>query len=128
MGLNTLLNRNSISFPSEIFGKVFEHFIFQELKAHSHYSGLDYKISYWRTASGLEVDFVLADGSIAIEVKGTKEVLPRHLKGLKAFKKDYQPKKCFIVSLDQKPRLVDNIKILPFMDFLRHLWSNQIIN
>ena len=125
---NTLLNRNNISFPSEVFGKVFEHFIFQELKAHSHYSKLDYKISYWRTSSGLEVDFILADGNIAIEVKGTKEVLPRHLKVLKAFKKDYHPQKCFLVSLDQKPRLVDGISILPFKDFLDYLWLGKILN
>ena len=34
------------------------------------YFDLDYRINFWRTKSGLEVDFVLDDGQIAIEVKG----------------------------------------------------------
>jgi len=125
---NVLLNRKEITFPSEIFGRVFEHFIFQELRAHSHYSGLDYRISYWRTSSGLEVDFVLASGDVAVEVKGTKEVLPKHLKGLRAFAEDYRPRKKIIVSLDASPRLVDDIQILPWSNFLEQLWSGIILN
>ena len=124
---NILLNRRQISFPSEIFGRVFEHFIFQELKAHSHYSGLDYQINYWRTSSGLEVDFILNNGNVAIEVKGTKEVLPRHLKGLKAFQRDYRPSRIIIISLDEKPRLADDIEVLPWADFLERLWGGEIV-
>ena len=124
---NILLNRKNIVFPSEIFGKVFEHFIFQELKAYSHYSELDYKISYWRTSSGIEVDFILENGEVAIEVKGTSEVQSKHLKGLKAFEEDYSPKKSIIISLDQNPRKIGNIDVLPWNIFLENLYGNNII-
>jgi len=57
--VNHLLKRGKIEMGSEIFGNAFEHFIYHEIYAHSSYSGLEYPISYWRTTSPLEVDFVL---------------------------------------------------------------------
>jgi predicted AAA+ superfamily ATPase len=50
----------------EFFGKAFEHLIFMEIVAHSSYNELDYEIHFWRTKSGLEVDFVLGKGEVAI--------------------------------------------------------------
>ena len=61
-----------------------------ELTAHSGYSEVNYPIAYWKTASGFEVDFVLGDHEIAIEVKGTDMVTNKHMKGIRAFKEEYQ--------------------------------------
>ncbi|MBI5554480.1 MAG: ATP-binding protein, partial [Elusimicrobia bacterium] len=48
---NYLTKRKNIEMHSEAFGKAFEHFMFQEIYAHSKYSGLDYPVAYWRTTS-----------------------------------------------------------------------------
>ena len=53
--------------------------------AHASYSELDYAVQFWRTKSGLEVDFVLGEGEVAIEVKGTSRVDNRDLRPLVAF-------------------------------------------
>lgn len=124
---NFLLKRGVIVPGSEIFGRAFEHFIFQEVIAHSHYSGKNYQVSYWRTGSGFEVDFILGEHEVALEVKGVPIVQPHHLKGLKAFHDEYKSKKSIIVSLDQKPRVSGGINILPVKDFLEQLWANKII-
>ncbi len=124
---NFLLKRGEIASGNEIFGRAFEHFIFQEILAHSHYSDHDYTISYWRTSSGLEVDFILGEHKVALEVKGVTEVQPHHLKGLKAFQEEYEPKKSIIVSLDQKPRVTGGINILPVGNFLDLLWAGKIM-
>jgi predicted AAA+ superfamily ATPase len=123
-----LLKRGTIEYKSESFGHAFEHFIFQEIVAHSHYSGLDYPISYWRTASQLEVDFVLGQNEVAVEVKSTENVSKRHLRGLRAFCEEYRTKHALVVSLDPKPRLVDGIHILPWKEFLERLWDGKIIS
>ena len=123
---NSLLKRGKIVEGSEIFGRAFEQFIFQELIAHAHYSGLQYTVSYWRTASGIEVDFILGD-SVAIEVKGVKEVKSRHLRGLRAFKEEYKVKKSIVVALDNKPRHAEGIDIRPWGEFLEKLWGGDII-
>jgi len=124
---NFLLKRGQILPRSEAFGKAFEHFIYQELAAHSPYSGLHYPISYWRTASQLEVDFVLGDHQVAIEVKGTEQAASHHGRGLKAFGEEYKTKHSIIVSMDPKPRVVNGIAILPWEIFLKRLWADEII-
>lgn len=124
---NFLLKRGPIAARGEAFGKVFEHFIYQEIAAHSRYSGRRYPISYWRTASQLEVDFILGDHQAAIEVKGTEQAAPHHLRGLRAFQEEYKVEHSIIVSLDAKPRIVDGIMVLPWEDFLRKLWAGEIV-
>lgn len=124
---NYLLKRHHIEPGSESFGKVFEHFIYQEIYAHSSYSDLNYPISYWRTASQVEVDFILGDHEAAIDVKSTDSANPRHLKGLKSFGEEYKVKKLILVSNDPYPRLVDNVSIMPWREFLEKLWAGYII-
>jgi predicted AAA+ superfamily ATPase len=125
--VNTLLNRGKIESGTELFGKSFEHFIYEEIYAHSRYSGLNYPLAYWRTTSQLEIDFVLGDHEAAIEVKSTNEAQARHLKGLKAFAEEYPVKKLILVSNDPYPRKVDNVQILPWQAFLQQLWNGDII-
>ncbi len=126
---NFLLKRKNVVPKSEVFGKAFEHFIYQELMAHSHYSGLKYPISYWHTTSDLEVDFILGDHEVAIEVKGVEHVDSHHTKGLLAFQEEYIAKKSIIVSLDLRPRQLNNgVIVLPWEHFLQKLWSGEIIS
>lgn len=122
-----LIKRGRIDYGSEAFGKAFEHFIYQEIIAHSHYSDLNYPVSYWRTTSQLEVDFILGDHETAIEVKSTNMVNPRHLKGLKSFSEEYKVKRSIVVSTDPHPRRIDDIMILPWKMFLEELWAGKIV-
>jgi len=124
---NYLLKRGRIEMGSESFGKAFEHFIYLELYAHSKYSDLNYLISYWRTASQIEVDFILGDHEVAIEVKSTNMVSLRHIKGLKSFADEYPVKKLIVVSNDPYPRKIENVDILPWNVFLEKLWTGEII-
>lgn len=128
MGIvNFLLKRGTIEKGSEVFGKALEHFIYQEIVAHSHYSRLHYPIAFWRTSSQMEVDFILGDHEVAIEVKGTPMAQTKHFKGLKAFQEEYKVRKLILVSLDSSPRLAGDIHILPWNIFLEELWSGKIM-
>ena len=80
----------------EQFGKAFEHFILMELLAHRAYSDLYYDVNFWRTKSGLEVDFILGRGQTAIEVKGTSKVSSADLRPLRTFIEDYNPAKAYV--------------------------------
>ena len=125
--VNYLLKRGKIEFGSEVFGNAFEHFIYHEIYAHSQYSGLAYPISYWRTASQIEVDFILGDNEVAVEVKSTTNVSSRHLSGLKSFAEEYKTKQLILVCNEPMARLVDNIHILPWKVFLQKLWAGEIM-
>src|SRR5690606_13120709 len=95
--VNHLLKRAKIEQGSESFGNAFEHFIYNEIYAHSSYSGLDYPISYWRTASQIEVDFILGNNEVAVEVKSSNKINERHLSGLKSFSEEYKVKHSILV-------------------------------
>jgi len=112
----------------ELFGKAFEHFIFMELSAYNSYSELDYEINFWKTKSGLEVDFVLGRGELAVEVKGTDRVDKRDLRSLKAFRGTYAPRQALVVCNETAERIHDGIRILPWCRFLSDLWEGKIIN
>lgn len=124
---NFLLKRSEIMAGSENFGRTFEHFLYQELSAHSHYSRLHYPISYWRTTSDIEVDFILGGHEIALEVKATKRLIPRHLKGLKAFGEEYAVKKALLVCLEDAPKVIEGITVLPWRLFLEQLWAGELM-
>lgn len=113
---------------SDSFGKAFEHFIVNEITANSSYSEKFFKISYWKSASGFEVDLVLGDTETAVEIKSSNEIRNRHLKGMRAFKEEFTARKYLVVSLDKEPRKTpDGIEILPWKTFLERLWQNEII-
>jgi uncharacterized protein (DUF1015 family) len=63
----------------------------QHLRAWIAYGKRDAQIYYWRTRSGVEVDFVVYGeaGFWAMEVKNTTRVRPEDLGGLKRFAADY---------------------------------------
>jgi predicted AAA+ superfamily ATPase len=125
--VNYLLKRGKIEIGSEVFGNAFEHFIYHEIYAHSQYSGLEYPISYWRTASQIEVDFILGDNEVAVEVKSTTNVSSRHLTGLKSFAEEYKTKQLILVCNESMPRLVDGILVLPWNVFLQKLWGGEVM-
>ena len=124
---NYLLKRKSIEPGSEAFGRTFEHFIYNEIWAHSNYSGLHYPISYWRTSSGMEVDFILGDHQVAIEVKATDQANVRHFKGLTRFAEEYKVDHLILVSNDPSPRKIGDISVMPWQHFLEKLWAGEIV-
>jgi uncharacterized protein len=124
---NYLMKVKTIETGSFAYGKAFEHFIYQEIFAHRSYSDLNYPLSYWRTTSGFEVDFVMGDHEVAVEVKATPLANQRHLTGLKNFADEYPSKYKILVTTDPYPRQVNDIMILPWKVFLEKLWANEII-
>ena len=112
----------------ESFGRAFEHFILMQIVAHSSYKELDYGINFWRTKSGLEVDFILGRGEVAIEVKGTSRVDTRDLKPLYAFRGEYSPRKAIVVCNERARRIHGGITIVPWKEFLYDLWEGDIIS
>ncbi|MFT3741673.1 MAG: DUF4143 domain-containing protein [Gammaproteobacteria bacterium] len=111
-------------------GKAFEHFIFMEIQAYLGLHELDYPLNYWRSKTGLEVDFVINQGETAIEVKISVSPQLSDLTGLSAFCADYHPKHALVVCQANKKRQVQtheghSITILPWQEFLENLWDKQ---
>jgi uncharacterized protein len=111
----------------ELFGRALEHLIFMELDAHRVYRELDHDISFWRTKRGMEVDFVLGGGEVAVEVKGTDRADRRDLRGLLEFAAEHHPRESYLVCTERRERLVEGIRVIPWREFLRRLWAGEIV-
>ena len=111
----------------EAFGRALEHFVLMEILAHRSYRELGYGVHFWRTKSGLEVDFVLGDAEVAVEVKGTPRLDPSDLRSLRTFVEDNRPRRAILVSNERAPRLVEGIEVLPWREFLARLWGGEIL-
>ncbi len=128
VGIASMITHRQITEERGVdFGRAFEHFIFMEMIAHRSYKELDYDIHFWRTKSGMEVDFILGEGEVAIEVKGSNRIDNRDLSGLKIFVEDNKPKRAILICNEKEERLVGNIHIMPWRLFLELLWGDQII-
>ena len=116
------LNRNS----SE-YGIAFEHFIAMELRSYLSYRRrLRSELAYWRTQSGVEVDFLIGS-TAAIEVKASSRVSDRDLKGLRALAAEGTGAAAFLVSFDELDRRTDDgIRLLHWRTFLDELWADAL--
>ena len=120
-GISTL-NRNS----SE-YGIAFEHFIAMELRSYLSYRRLRTELTYWRTQSGVEVDFLIGSAA-AIEVKASARVSDRDLRGLRALADEGSTAARFLVSFDELDRRTDDgIRLLHWRTFLTDLWTDVLL-
>ncbi|MBR2457333.1 MAG: ATP-binding protein [Bacteroidaceae bacterium] len=121
-----LLRQTSLERGTPQYGHAFEHFVIQELIAYIGYHHKDEKLAYWRTHTGIEVDVVIDEAKLAIEIKSTEEIQPRHLKGLKSFGDDYPEFRKILVSLDRINRCENDVELIYIHDFLRMLWKGEL--
>lgn len=122
-----LVNRNLTQEKGEEFGKAFEHFILMEILAYRSYKENEFKICFWRTKAGLEVDFVLGQGEVALEIKGASRVEKKDIYSLTVFRNEFKPKKTILVCTEKAERVSDHVRIMPWQKFLELLWDGKII-
>ena len=125
--VNHLARRGRLQPGSELYGKAFENWVFHELSAHNAYSDAFAHLSYWRLASGIEVDFVVNDLQAAIEAKATAKVSADHPRGLRNLAQDHpRVGQRVVVCLESKPRRTeDGILILPAREFCARLGAGE---
>lgn len=125
--MHAIAGTKQLSRNSDLYGNSFEQFIGMELRAYLSYQRRKHTaLSYWRSTHGHEVDYLIGD-QVAVEVKATKNVSPRHLKGLVALKEEGVFKKYFLVCQDPVSRREAGIMILPWQRFLEKLWQDEVV-
>lgn len=128
VGVAGFLTKRHVSAErGEDFGRAFEHFVLMELLAHRSYRELDHEVRFWRTKTGLEVDYVLGPGEIAIEVKGGRRIDSAEFRPLEAFVEEHHPRLALLVCNETRPRKHGNVRVLPWREFLDQLWGGQIV-
>jgi len=106
-------------------GIIYESLVLQEIIATNSNLNLGYEMSYWRTTSGTEVDFVLHGQKrlIAIEVKRSANIHRKELRGLRTFKQDYPEAELFLFYGGVEEMIIDDVKVFPIKNALVELPS-----
>lgn len=113
--------------PREIEGARLEGLVAQHLRAWIDYGRKRLQLSFWRTRTHNEVDFVLygPDGFFAIEVKAGERVRGDDLRGLRAFGEDYPEAKRVLLHRGNDQLMVDGIQCAPVDTFLRRIHPDR---
>jgi predicted AAA+ superfamily ATPase len=120
-----LQGRRSLAPGTPEYGHAFEAWVLHELASFADTSRPDAEITYWRTRTGLEVDFII-DDEVAIEAKTTRDATARDLKSLRAIADEAPFRHRILVCDEPRERLVDGIQILPWSLFVARLWSGAL--
>lgn len=113
---------------SDLFGRAFEHFIINEVRAFLAYRHRAHSVSFWKTSSGFEVDLVIGQALLAVECKASLRVRGEDLKGLRAFKEEHGARRAVVVSREPEPRTTDDgIEIIPWRLFCSLLWGDRLV-
>jgi uncharacterized protein len=105
-------------------GRLFEQWFVQEVARLSEYQRKDFKLSFWRTSHGAEVDLLVERGGevlFAIECKPKASVGPADLTGLRALHQEMPKVECYLVAPVTRRQKLDFALVLHPVEMLQHL-------
>ena len=115
--------------PEEIAGAALEGLVAQHLRAWCDYSRHDARLAFWRTRAGAEVDFVVWGevGFWALEVKHSKDIRPRDLRSLKAFRDVYPEATLRLLYRGEEALEIDGIRCVPCAQYLPSIVPGEML-
>ncbi len=115
--------RGPLDAPEQIHGPALETLFLQQVRALNDYAKLGYRLYYWRTSNGDEVDFVLYGerGLRAFEVKMAHNFRPDDMRALQRFRVDFPQAKMHLLYLGDRRWHERGVEVLPFLDCLTRL-------
>ncbi len=123
VGVVSILQGRTVRPGTPEFGAAFETYLMHELVSNRDYTSGG-PLSYWRSTSGFEVDFIIGDHT-AVEVKGKENVSPQDIRSLRALAEEKRLKRYLCVSLEPRPRKIGQVAVLPYRTFLKALWAGE---
>jgi uncharacterized protein len=125
----SLRPRGPLDRAEEIEGAALEGLVAQHLRAWIAYSRSDARLYFWRTRSGVEIDFIVyGDREFqAIEVQNTAKVRSTDLRALRSFMADYPESKPLLLYRGEEKLLLEGIPCLPVETFLSSLVPTEPI-
>jgi len=105
-------------------GRLFEQWFIQEIIRKNEYFQLDWKLYFWRTNHGAEVDLLLSRGGkilYAIECKNSKQLSTGDISGLRSFHNDYPNVPCYIASPVNEPFNISFVQVRNPIQLIKEL-------
>lgn len=113
-----------VSPKTYVYGKRFEQFVILELFRLNEYLRSKYKLSYFQSKDGVEIDLVLErPGSkrIFIEIKSSDRIGAIDIPNIRAFAKEFPDTHCYCLCQAGRPALIDHVRIMPWAEGIQEI-------
>jgi predicted AAA+ superfamily ATPase len=110
--------RGPLDAPEHIHGAALETLFLAQVRAINDYADMGYRLHFWRTAAGDEVDVVLYGerGLRAFEVTMADTIRHDDLSTLRQFREDFPHAKASLLYLGRRRWHDRGVDVVPFMD------------
>lgn len=121
--------RNLHDVESEKEGAALEGLVGQHLRAWVQAQEEQHSLHFWRTSSGVEVDFIVSGPETfhAIEVKNGKNINPKDLRGLQIFSEDYPQATPILLYRGFEKYREKNILCYPVEEYLKEIHPHHLL-
>jgi len=111
----------------EIEGLALEGLVAQHLRSWILSQARPHSLSFWRTQTKLEVDFIVygPKGFWAIEVKRSSHLGPADARALSAFKEEYPEAQCLFLVPGKQRENYRGFPVLPLEEFLINMTPDR---
>lgn len=130
--VRALSRRLSVPFiegGNHAYGEAFEHFVILEIMRLASYFEPDYRFSYLRTPSDVEVDLVVERPGkpiLFIEIKSAEEIEKTDLSAFIRLSKDYGECEAIVLSRDSYLKKIDHVISFFWRDGIKHLFQPHL--
>ena len=114
-----------ITAQTSAFGRAFEHFIVCEIQRLNEYFRRDFRLSHYQSTQGGEVDLILSKGRkvLAVEIKSATRLDEVEIRRFSRVSEALKPSVKYLVSRDPTPSEVEDVRCLPWQEFMREVMS-----
>ncbi|MEK6706508.1 MAG: AAA family ATPase [Bdellovibrionota bacterium] len=106
------------------YGEAFEHWVILEIFRLNRYHDLDYRLSFFRTKEGNEIDLILSRPGTPerlIEIKSTDRVDAESVARFARIASTFGKAHAFLLSRDPRPSRIHGVECLPWQEGLKRV-------
>ncbi len=120
--------RSRVAPGTSSFGNAFEHWVLQEVFRTNLYQNLDFRLNYFATKNGTEIDLILTRGAktILVEIKSSDRIDLDRMKKLGKIALAFKSSKAYYVSRDKVPTHHDGVDALSWEEFVCRLHDDRL--
>lgn len=125
----SLRPRGPLDSEAEIEGIALESLVAQHLYSWVQAQSENHQFCFWRTRTGLEVDFIIygPSGFWAFEVKRSAQLSPKDIHGLRSFQEEYPEAKCAVLYGGSIRIVYQNFECIPIQEFLLQIHPQKAL-
>ncbi len=106
------------------YGKRFEQLVILEIYRLNEYLRRKYKLSFFQSKDGAEIDLVLerpGSDRIFVEIKSAHRVEPTDISSIRSFAWEFPDARCYCLCQARRAALIDRVRVVPWIEGIEEI-------